>query len=305
MKSPTNNAGSGRAPSARGIAETTVAWAQGLGRNDDLVRQVELEARRARRRRLVAAGGIAAGLLVLGLVVPVRWGGDGGRTASTASVSLPERQTLPDGSVIELRAGAKITAAFAAEGAGVRRVILERGEAHFSVRANSARPFVVQAGGVEVRAVGTAFSVAFGPSQVAVLVTAGRVAVEHAPLVPADSAQPDVVATVDAGRGLLVALESSPARPPAPIALAAEEVAERLSWRAPRIRFSNTPLVEAVQVFNRHSAARLVLDPELGGLRIGGSVRADNTDSFLLLLSAEFGITPEDGADGTVRLRRR
>jgi transmembrane sensor len=59
-------------------------------------------------------------------------------------------------------------------------VVLERGEAHFQVAKNPARPFVVVARGVEIRAVGTAFSVGLESTRVEVLVTEGQVAVETA-----------------------------------------------------------------------------------------------------------------------------
>lgn len=57
-----------------------------------------------------------------------------------------------------------------------RRVALQRGEAHFEVHHDPARPFVVQAGGSSIEAVGTAFNVYLrDESKLEVLVTEGRV----------------------------------------------------------------------------------------------------------------------------------
>ena len=68
-----------------------------------------------------------------------------------------EQRTLEDGSVVEsLNRGAEIAVNFTP---GERRVALLKGEANFEVAKNKERPFIVSAGGVDVRAVGTAFNV--------------------------------------------------------------------------------------------------------------------------------------------------
>src|SRR5437660_1453063 len=74
---------------------------------------------------------------------------------SSAVVLRPEKQILADGSVVELKSGAEIAVDFTG---AYRRVALKRGEAHFQV-AHQSRPFVVTAGPIEFRAVGTAFAV--------------------------------------------------------------------------------------------------------------------------------------------------
>ena len=89
-----------------------------------------------------------------------------------------------------------------------------------------------------------------------------------------------------------------------PETLSSENLAARLSWRVPRVRFDDTPLSEAVAAFNAYSDTRLDLDPALGSLRIGGIVRADNTDTFLRLLASEFGIEALRG-DGRIQLVRK
>ena len=76
---------------------------------------------------------------------------------------------------MELNAGGEVSEHFTT---AERRVRLVRGEAHFTVTKDAARPFVVEAGAVRLRALGTAFNVRFEPSAVEVLVTHGRVQVE-------------------------------------------------------------------------------------------------------------------------------
>src|SRR5581483_9214616 len=85
-----------------------------------------------------------------------------------------ERQTLADGSVVELNGNTQVQVAYSP---AERRVRLVQGEAHFTVAKNKRRPFWVEAQGVSVRAVGTAFNVRLDPQRVDVLVTEGRVPV--------------------------------------------------------------------------------------------------------------------------------
>ena len=91
--------------------------------------------------------------------------------------SSGQRLTLVDGTVVEFSADSAVEPAFTAQ---ERRVRLVRGEAHFSVVRDAARPFIVQAGTVAVRAVGTAFNVRLDPATVEVLVTEGKVRVDDA-----------------------------------------------------------------------------------------------------------------------------
>jgi transmembrane sensor len=83
------------------------------------------------------------------------------------------------------------------------------------------------------------------------------------------------------------------------------DIAQRLSWRVPRLRFSGTPLVEAIPLFNRHSSLQLVIgDPEVGNLKLSGTLRADNTDSLVQLLQIEFAIKAEPRGKFEIVLRR-
>jgi len=149
-----------------------VDWAIKAGAADEVMIGTGVRVRRRRRRRMAVAGGVAVIALACGL-----WISAGHRSPrlanapATAIVDLPERQTLPDGSVVELKDDSKIYVAFTP---GFRRVALVSGEAHFKVAKNKERPFIVVIGNVEVRAVGTAFSVQRGDASVEVLVTEAR-----------------------------------------------------------------------------------------------------------------------------------
>ena len=264
-------------------------------------------ARASRRRRVAATCGAFLLALAVGAVWQIRRATDAGVLATRASVVTPLTQTLADGSVVELKTGAEIAVDFDGP---LRRVLLQRGEAHFQV-VKDMRPFVVTAGTVEFRAVGTGFSVQIASTQVELLVTEGRVAVgkaaerspmDHPSAVPVP-APPGVLATVDAGNRMVVGLEAT-APVERPVAVPLAEIAERLAWRETKLEFTATPLAEAVALMNRHNRVQLVIeDAELARLPISGLFRADRTEAFVRILEANFGVRAEQ-TDGSVRLRR-
>ncbi len=81
---------------------------------------------------------------------------------------------LEDGSNVYLGADSAIDIAFTAQG---RNVALLSGEAYFEVEPDQARPFMVDANGVETRVLGTGFNVSMTNDGVAVAVNHGRVSV--------------------------------------------------------------------------------------------------------------------------------
>lgn len=218
-----------------------------------------------------------------------------------------ERLALPDGSRVELKDGTRIVVQYSAT---ERRVLLTGGEAHFSVWKNRDRPFVVDAAGVEVRAVGTAFNVRLGAEQVEVLVTEGRVRVEQAlPLGDPGArarAAPDVEISV--GERAVVPITSAISEVPASpmvIDVTLEDIARELAWQAPRLQFHETPLADAVAEFNRLNREQMVMgDPRLNDLRIGGTFRPDNVEGFVRLLDDTMGIRAERNTDNHLVLRR-
>ncbi len=302
---------SGSRPRSDGdLGNAALAWAAASGGAQDLARRVEASLRRKRRRKKLVAAACGAGLIAFASlwVAPRKSSPEAVVPAPAVFASVPEGRHLPDGTLVELRPGARLTVDFSD---AVRRVVLESGEAHFSVAKNPARPFVVVAGGVEVRAVGTAFAVAMSRGQVGVLVTEGRVALGRSAnanpsAVATDPGSVRTLATLGAGDRVRVEVGSTEAPITAPLVeqLSAPEVARELAWRMPQLTLSATRLSEVIPVFNRYGPERLVLDPALGELRLGGVLRADNTPALLSLLKNEFGVEAER-RDGALWLCRR
>lgn len=212
----------------------------------------------------------------------------------------PERQTLADGSVVELNAGARIEVRF---DAAERRVRLLHGEAHFAVAKNPARPFVVDAGAVAVRAVGTAFSVSLQISEVSVLVTEGTVGVtEHRSASDAQRSTPylSTGTFLTAGQSTVIDLVAESVAPVVHEVTPAQ-IARALAWQGLRLEFQEMPLGDVVAEFNRYNRRKLsVRDRATAAIVVGGNFRADNVDGFVRLLESSFGVTARAEGDEIV-----
>lgn len=291
----------------------------------------EAEIGRVARRRMFWRRGRNAGLLAaaaaIAVVAAIAWRGSGPSGVAAAD-SVPQESpalqaagprtvTLADGTVVSLNAGSEVEERFVA---AERRVLLTRGEAHFTVAKDPARPFVVRAGELRVRAVGTAFNVNFAAGQVDVLVTEGRVGLERTDAAPVSgrdtrtSADPmDFAApTVELGAGeraiLTRRLEPVPAVAPELVVTRVEpaEIARTLSWQDSLLKLGGSTLAEIAVEFERRSGHRVMLaDPALARLRVGGRFRADDLNGFVNLLATAFEVDVERGADGVLVLRKK
>lgn len=280
------------------------------GAADLLMEELKKRAKRRQRRRMTLASAAVAALLLAAVAGRNLWESPQPEMivpSTKAVVLLPSVRSLPDGSVMELSDNAEVAVEFSP---AIRRVSLKRGEAHFQVVKNKQRPFIVAAGRVEVRAVGTAFVVQRGTTDIEVVVTEGRVAVNAAAAeknVPAAAgpAAPVNLAFVDAGSGVAVSLPARPNAMPAVRPLTESELGARVAWRQPRLEFSGTPLIEAAALMNRHSRVQLrIEDPAVGRLRVSGIFGAQNCDSFVRVLEMTFDLKAERRGENEIVLRR-
>lgn len=211
--------------------------------------------------------------------------------------------TLADGTIVALNADSAVEPAFTRY---ERRVWLVRGEAHFAVVQDPARPFVVQAGDIALSAVGTAFDVRIDRAGVQLLVTEGKVRVDAA---IADTPSSPAAPLVGAGERLLVIAGNRDTDLAAlrPETLAPDEIERSLAWKRPQLIFERTPLAEAVEAFNRFNRGKLVIDdPALSRRILGGTFQADNVEAFVQLLEAGFDVATERrGASETILRQRR
>ncbi|MDP3070063.1 MAG: FecR domain-containing protein [Opitutaceae bacterium] len=236
---------------------------------------------------------------------------EAGSPAPVASTVVREpastRRILEDGSLVELNRGAVLHQAFTAT---ARQVRLERGEAHFTVIKDQARPFIVTAGGVDVWAVGTAFNVRFDAASLEVLVTEGRVRLSEvrptppAPHEPAASLPAPLVPALNAGQRAVVSFTGE-AHPPRIATLTAGEIERVLAWQHRMLDFTSAPLAEIVVEFNRRNRVQLAVpDPELAAVRISASFRSDNVEGFVRLVELGFGVQAERRGETEILLRK-
>ncbi|MEO7412778.1 MAG: FecR domain-containing protein [Opitutaceae bacterium] len=253
-----------------------------------------LAPRRPRVRWFAPAALAAAAVITVAFVL---WHG-----GASSPVQPLARRLLEDGSSVELNRGAVVRDAFTAN---ERRVELVSGEAYFSVTKNSERAFVVRAGGVAVRAIGTAFSVRLDASIVEVIVTEGQVGVtrEEDP-VRSTTVAGEKTTLVDAGQKAtipLVAAVAPAVRPATP-----EQISRHLGWQAQLLDFSSAPLAVAVAEFNRRNRVQFeIADAELAAMPVVASIHSENVEGFVQFLAAAPGVQIERRGDETIILRRK
>ena len=278
--------------------------------------EARARARRQRRRTWAAAASLAAAAAIVAALglwrTPhaVRSPSPTGPLKRDYIVlaSTARHIALPDGSVAELNGHSRIETDF---NPAERRVRLVQGEAHFSVAKNPARPFIVSAGPIAVRAIGTAFDVRFAGNFVEVLVTEGKVHLQES---AHTSEQPPPydksLGSVSAGRALsagerAVVQAAVAGRVTVTVDLPSpSEIDQTLAWEGTQLAFDHTPLDQVVAAFNHFNSRQLVLtNPELRNRTLSGVFRADNLDAFIHLLRASVDVIAEPQDDSRILLR--
>ena len=280
----------------RGIVEDFSALAQWRPEHSEEPNP-DLLAPPRRRIHWLAPTLVAAAAL---LAVAFLWWQETPATPELSPVAAIElkRRILEDGSSVELNHGAVVTTEFSA---AERRAILVRGEALFTVAKDPSRPFIVRAGSVDVRAVGTAFSVRLDPTAVEVLVTEGRVGVERvaSPSEASGGSRANAGSAPLADRPLVAAgqratVSRTSAEPPQIVTVSPQTIARQLNWQPQLLDFSSAPLAVAVAEFNRRNRVQFVLaDAELAAMPIVASIRSDNVEGFAKFLAAAPGMRIE------------
>ncbi len=223
-----------------------------------------------RKRRSPTGPACLAAILVLGGALAYRAGvADWLRADLWSGVGDITHATLPDGSRVDLNTGTALALHF---GDRERRVALLRGEAVFDVVRDPGRPFVVEGGGLSVRAVGTVFYVRADGAGRPVGVAEGRVAVTAA------------------GRPLEVAAGEALAEGDAPHVVQTD-VARAMAWRDGRLIVSGERLSDVLAELARYRRGRiLLLDAQAGARRVTGAFDPRHTDDALDAIAASLSL---------------
>jgi len=194
---------------------------------------------------------------------------------------------LPDGSVADLNTQSSVRVTMAKT---VRRVRLTQGEAWFHVESDPARPFLVEAGLVRVRAVGTAFSVRKFERGAEVLVSEGIVETWV-------SGEEIAAVRLAAGEKALVQ-ERTPIQQ---VAAEPAEIDRRLAWRSGKIDLAGQTLGEAAAEFNRYNIKEMIVkQPSLAQKRFYGVFRTDDPEGFAKAVRSSLNVPVEITKDSIV-----
>ena len=213
-------------------------------------------------------------------------------TARSYSTGVGEQRTiqLADGSTVELNARSRVKVRLTERR---RDVALIEGQALFSVAKDKQRPFVVQVGDAQVRAVGTEFDVYKKHAETVVTVVEGRVETYSG----ADGADAAAI-MLSAGEQLTV-LPHTVTKPTRADTVAAT------AWVQKRLIFEETPLNEVAEEFNRYNRRPLTIDDaELQTLKISGVYSSTDPASLINFLRSQNSINVIE-TENQVRVVRR
>ncbi|HWU49213.1 MAG TPA: FecR domain-containing protein [Asticcacaulis sp.] len=233
-------------------------------------------------RRLLLTGAAAASISAL--VGVGLW-----RAQTRLSTKRGELRNVPlqDRSLATINTDSQIAVAMTSR---ARHVELVKGEAWFQVAKNPEAPFVVAAGDVRVRAVGTAFSVRRHDHGADVLVTEGVVETWRA-------SAPDQRTQLNAGDSAFVPFAGAAM---VKVAYQPAEVTRKLAWREREIILRQETLSDAAAEFNRYNDVQIVIaDPALGQERLVGGFSTDQPDSFARAVHAALD-APVSIGDGRI-----
>lgn len=237
----------------------------------------------ALRRPAVQIGALAlvagAAAIYLALAIP----------GTTYSTRIGEQRlvTLQDGTRVRLDTDSRLQVRLKP---GERDVRLLKGQAFFDVAHDKSRPFIVQADGAKVRALGTRFDVRLKDAQVHVTLIEGAVEVTH------HGAGATRSWRLTPGQAL-----ATGSRTPGPLPV---DVAAATSWTSGQLVFHATPLAEAVAEVNRYSRVKVVVDTaQLQAVAVNGKFDAGDTDAFVTAVCDLFNLSASSPDGGQIRLR--
>ncbi|MFC4312522.1 FecR family protein [Steroidobacter flavus] len=240
---------------------------------------------RVGRRKLLIGGAIAALAASVGglaLLLPQE---------QSIGTMMGEVRKVPlsDGSLVAVNTSSEVVVALTPE---TRKLSLVKGEAWFKVAHDTQRPFVVEAGPVRVRALGTAFSVRRNESGADVLVTEGTVETWAV-------GEENHRIKLSAGNKAVLGM----GRPPQAVA-ANDQIENELAWRNGEIVLYGQTLADAAAEFNRYNARKVVIsDPQLAAETMVGRFNADEPEAFAHAAALATGARVTQ-TDSTLQLTR-
>ena len=228
---------------------------------------------------------------------------------------------LDDGTRISLNSDSRLSVNYDDK---KRHVLLKRGEALFEVAKQPDWPFVVNAGGQQITALGTSFVVRTDADRTAITLVEGRVAVSSPEL--RETGATSTVQSTESSGSPAVPRENGPEKPYAATAASstmtlspgqrltlARAAAPRLdtpaieavtAWRRGEVALDDTPLAEAVAEMNRYDKTRIVIaSPDIESLIVSGLYHTGDNEGFARSVAAMYQLEMTE-RDGHIRLER-
>jgi len=210
-------------------------------------------------------------------------------TAQTIATNVGQRDSvrLADGTRVLLAPESRLIVAMG-YGNKVREVELT-GEAYFDVRHDAARPFVVHAGGADIRDLGTTFTVrAAGGQDVRVAVTSGSVSLAPRAASPNDAV---VLRPGDAGTlavdGRMLVERGGTTEPDT-------------AWTSGRLVFREAPVSSVQSELRRWYGIDLVIDSSFAARHLSMTFDGESADRVLDVIALSLGAKVERQGDTAV-----
>ncbi|MEW4466198.1 FecR domain-containing protein [Parasphingorhabdus sp. JC815] len=197
--------------------------------------------------------------------------------------------TLAEGSVVTLDTDSEVHILDMEEARSLRLV---KGRAFFDVAKDPSRPFIVQAGGKTVEAIGTSFSVRMNEDEVTIVLLEGKVHVEQKKSLTNTPRQVELTV----GQELVAGDEPQ-------WKIRKVDAPRETGWMNGRLSFLDKPLVEAVKEMNRYSKRKLVFESDIvPSQRIVGVFETGDVDAFVKAIELNGGVKVVSKSDDEIIL---
>ncbi len=210
----------------------------------------------------------------------------------TYTTAIGGRQTLElaDGSRIELNTDTVLRVSTAN---GARKAWLDKGEAYFKIKHDSARPFIVFAGAHRITDLGTKFTVREEGNALKVALLEGA-----ARLDTNSTSGPRSAVLKPGDVALATATSLSVNKKPE------QQLAQEVSWEHGILTFDRLSLIDAATELNRYNTRKLIIaDPAAARLTIGGTFATNDVDAIANVAHEIFGLHVEHQGNNIVITR--
>lgn len=195
---------------------------------------------------------------------------------------------LSDGTQIELNTDTRLHTNYAWQ---TRQVILERGEALFTVTHDPQKPFEVTAAAGTIRDIGTRFNVSDWQGSIAVSVLEGEVVVSTASSTHSQR--------LSAGSQISYDPRGSMAKP------SQFDAAAVTAWQKDLLVFDKAPLAEVLAQLGRYHDVELKLaDPSLAAMKVSGDFPSKDLNAALNVIAAALPVKVMRESAGAVVFTR-